>query len=58
MPDHTGMVAGDESDLHREVEHGNLPRFVSGSRFEQRADDGSPEFDRFYRAATGRVAFG
>ena len=52
------MVAGDESDLHREVEHGNLPRFVSGSRFEQRADDGSDEFDRCYRAATGRVAFG
>ena len=58
MPDHTAMVAGDESDLHREVEHGNLPRFVSGSRLEQRADDGSAEFDRCYRAAAGRVAFG
>ncbi len=58
QPDHTGMVAGDESDLHREVEHGNLPRFAPGSHFEQCADDGSPEFDHRYRAATGRVAFG
>ncbi len=54
-PDHTGTVAGDESDLHREVEHGNLPRFAPGSRFDQQADDGSPEFDQRYRAATGRV---
>ena len=28
------------------------------ARVEQRADDGSAEFDRCYRAATGRVAFG
>ena len=54
-PDRVGTVAGTETDLHREAEHGNIPRFVRGSRFEQRSDDGSPEFDRSYRAATGRM---
>lgn len=56
MPNGTGLVAGFENDLYREASHGNFPRFSRGSSFEQRADDGSTDFDHLYKDASGRIA--
>lgn len=49
IPAGTGTVSGFESDLFREYNHGNLPRFTPGTSLDQVSDDGSSAFDEAFQ---------
>jgi hypothetical protein len=51
VPAGSATVAGFESDLFREYELSNLPRFATGLTLTQRGDDGTPDFQQTYAAA-------
>jgi L-alanine-DL-glutamate epimerase-like enolase superfamily enzyme len=51
VPAGSATVAGFESDLFREYDLSNLPRFATGLTLTQRDDDGTPDFQQTYAAA-------
>lgn len=51
VPAGQGTIAGYESELFREYNLGNLPRFATGITLTQQVDDGSPAFDQAFKGA-------
>jgi hypothetical protein len=54
IPAGEATVSGFESDLFREFEMGNVPRFATGIALAQHDDDRSATFDKRFTTATGR----